>query len=150
MNVQLKTRHFGTIEVDEKDIIDFPEGILGFEYIKRFVILGKNEEGNPFHWLQGVDDPDIALVIIDPRTFKPDYVVEVPDEEVEILEIKDPEKVLVFSVVVVPEDLSKMTANLSAPILINIENSKGKQVVMDNEEYPIKYYFMEELRKVGG
>jgi len=148
--VQLNTKHFGVVEVNEKDIIDFPEGIPGFEYIKRFVILGKNEDGNPFHWLQGVDDPDIALVIIDPRTFKPDYVVDVPDEEVEILDIKDTEKVLVFSVVVVQEDLSKMTANLSAHILINIENSRGKQVIMDNEDYPIKYYFMEELRKVGG
>lgn len=148
--MQLNTKHFGLINIDENGILDFPEGIPGFESTKRFVLLGKDEKESPFQWLQGVDNSDLALVVIDPKLFKPDYLVDVDDDQVEILNIKDANSVLVLSIVVVPEDISKMTANLKAPILINTENRKGKQVVVDKGDYQIRHYIMEELRKIGG
>jgi len=146
----LHTKHFGQLEIDEEGIVDFPEGLPGFEYVKRFILLGKNDEDSPFQWLQGVDNPDVAFVVIDPIILKKDYVVDVPDEEVEFLNITDSDKVMIFCIVVVPEDISKMTANLKAPVLINPENKKGKQIVTDNKEYNIKHYILEELRQKGG
>jgi flagellar assembly factor FliW len=146
--MELNTKHFGFIEIDEKNIIDFPEGIPGFENVKKFVLL--SNEDSPFQWLQGVDNPHLAFVVIDPRLCKEDYVVDVEDAEVEILDIRDSSKVLVYSIVVVPEDISKMTANLKAPVLINTENNKGKQVILNNEDYPIKYYILQQLQKTGG
>ena len=148
--IQLETKHFGTIEVDENGIVDFPEGIPGFEDVRQFVLLGSIGEDSPFQWIQSVDRPELALVVIDPKSFMPDYVVDIPDGEVEMLEIKDTAKVAVFSVVVVPEDIMMMTVNLKAPILINIENKRGKQVIMDSSSYPVKYSLMQELRKTGG
>lgn len=148
--MQLETRHFGAIEIDENDIIDFSEGIPGFEDVKKFVIISSDEEGSPFKWLQSVDMPSLAFVIINPKVFKADYVVDVTDNEVGDLSIDDPNNVLIYSIVVVPEDISKMTANLKAPVLINTENNRGKQVIMEKGDYPIKYFFMEELQKVGG
>ena len=148
--MQLITRNFGLIEIDDNDIIDFPEGIPGFESVKKFTILGKVEEETPFHWLQGVDNTDVVFVVIDPRLIKPDYVADVDFSEVEVLGIEDSEKVLMYSIVVVPDDLKKMSANLKAPIIINVDNNKGKQVVMDKGDYPIKYYFMEEIQRIGG
>lgn len=143
--MQLNTRHFGIIEIDETRIIDFPDGIPGFEDTKKYALISSEREDNPFQWLQGVDNPDLALALIDPRLFKPDYIVDVPDEEVAVLEITDVERVLVYTVVVVPEQLENITANLKAPILINAENHKGKQVIVDNSDYPIRCYFMSEL-----
>lgn len=148
--MKLETRHFGTIEIDEKKILDFPEGLPGFENVKKFILLGKLEEESPFQWLQSVDSPELAFVIIDPRLIKPDYIVDVDDNEVEILEVKDTNNVLVYSIVVVPEDITAMTANLKAPVLINTENNKGKQIINTNDEYPLKYYIIEELKRMGG
>ncbi|MCX7923038.1 MAG: flagellar assembly protein FliW [Clostridia bacterium] len=148
--MQLNTRHFGTIEIDEKGIIDFPEGIPGFENVKKFILLGSQDEGSPFQWLQSVDKPELAFIIIEPKAFKPDYVVDVEDKEVEILDIKDTNQVLIYSIVVIPDDVSKMTANLKAPLIINTENNRGKQVTMEQGEYQVRHYIMDELRKLGG
>lgn len=148
--MQLNTRHFGMIDIDERDIIRFPEGVPGFEDVKSYVLIGSGEEDSPFQWLQGVDNTDLAFVVINPKIFKPDYIVDVDDDKVAVLDIKDTEKVLVYAIVVVPEDISKITANLRAPVLINTENNTGKQVIMDNSSYQVKHYILEELRKIGG
>ena len=148
--MDIDTRHFGKITIKDEDIIDFPEGIPGFEDTKKFVLLDDGDKSSPFRWLQGVDNPELALVLIDPRYFKPDYLVDVNDADVEILDIKDIDKVLVYSIVVIPEDVSKMTANLKAPVLINTENRTGKQVVTENNDYKVRHYIMEELKLIGG
>lgn len=148
--MQLKTRHFGTIEIDEKGIIDFPEGLPGFESATKFILLSSSDEISPFQWLQGVNNPDLAFVVINPVTFKPDYDIDIRDEEVEILKVNDISRVLVYSIVVIPEDISKMTANLKAPVLVNTENMKGKQVILDRGEYKTKHFIIEELQKNGG
>ncbi|HHV59493.1 MAG TPA: flagellar assembly protein FliW [Clostridiaceae bacterium] len=144
--MQIETKYFGMVEIDENAIIDFPEGLPGFEDEKRFVLLGKQPEQNPFVWLQCVDCPQLAFVMIDPRTLIEDYTVDVDDSEVEILDIVDTNNVLIYSIVVVPEDISKMTANLKAPVLINSVAKKGKQVILDNEEYRIRHYIMDKER----
>jgi flagellar assembly factor FliW len=148
--MQLNTKHFGLIDIEEAGIINFPGGLPGFEDVKKYVLLGNSEEGSPFHWLQGVDNAELAFVVIDPKTFLPDYVVDVDDAEVEELNINDVDKILVFSIVVVPDNITNITANLKAPILINTQNNKGKQVVMEKNNYEIRHYIVEELRKMGG
>jgi len=146
----IDTRHFGQIEIDEKGIIDFPEGLPGFEYVKKFVLLSNSDEDNVFWWLQSVDKPDLAFVVIDPKYIKEDYEVDVPDEEVEVLNIDEKCDITVLSIVVVPEDITQMTANLKAPIIINNTNKKGKQVVLECKDYSIKHYIMQEHKQRGG
>jgi len=148
--MQLDTRHFGLIDIDEKGIIEFPEGLPGFEDVKKYVLLGSTDEDMIFRWLQSVDSPELAFVVIDPRLLVSNYEVDVDDSEVEILSIKDTEKVALYSIVVVPDDIAKMTANLKAPLIINTENMKGKQVILDKSDYQIKHFIMEELQKIGG
>lgn len=148
--MRVKTKHFGDIEVDEKQIIDFPEGLPGFEDTFKFTLVSSEDKDSPFQWLQGIDNPQLAFVVINPTVFKPDYDIEIRDEEVADLKIKDINKVLVYSIVVVPEEISKMTANLKAPVLINTENMRGKQVILDRGEYKTKHFIIEELQKIGG
>jgi flagellar assembly factor FliW len=148
--MELTTKHFGLIEIDEKGIISFPEGIPGFEDVKKFVLLGNASQDNPFQWLQSVDKPDLAFIIIDPKVFRPDYIVDVDDNKVEILEINHIEKVLVYAIVVIPEDVRKMTANLAAPVLINTMNNLGKQVTLEKGNYMIRHYILDELERMGG
>ncbi len=142
--MQLETKHFGTIDIDEKDIIFFPLGIPGFENMKRFTLLGKNEDNAPFFWLQGIDNPSLAFVVTDPFIINSNYFVDAEDEEIREIEAKDPEKILTLAIVTIPENIKEMSVNLKAPILINMDNNKGRQIIMKNETFPVKYYIMGE------
>lgn len=143
----LDTRHFGTIEVEENDIINFEFGIPGFNELKKFAILGETEKETPFKWLQSIESNDLAFVIIDPLTFRKDYSFDVDDNSAEYLEIDEAEEILVYSIVTIPEDITKMTANLRAPIIINAKKNKGAQVVLEDEKFKFKHLILEELQK---
>ncbi|UZQ85473.1 flagellar assembly protein FliW [Thermoclostridium stercorarium] len=140
--MQLNTKHFGVIEVDEKEILYFPSGIPGFENVRKFVLLERQEADSPFFWLQCVDKPDLAFVVTDPFYIKEDYYVDVDDEEIAEIEINDPENVLTLAIVTIPEDIRFMTVNLKAPVLINMKNNMGKQVIMKNDTFPVRYYIL--------
>lgn len=148
--MKINTKYFGEIEIAEEDIYNYPEGIPSFENEKKFVIINNEEENSPFQWLQSVQNPDLAFVTINPFSIMPEYEVEVADEEVEILDIKDISDVILLSIVVVPEDFSKISANLLAPIILNTKNHLAKQVTMNTYKYKVKHYIIDELRKKGG
>ncbi|MFS8582256.1 MAG: flagellar assembly protein FliW, partial [Limnochordales bacterium] len=84
--MRLNTPRFGEVDVKEEDIIVFPAGILGFEHVQRYVWLEHSDDG-VFHILQGVDDPAVAFVLINPLVFRPDYKVEVPPKQWAVLEL---------------------------------------------------------------
>jgi flagellar assembly factor FliW len=144
--VTIATKPFGQIEVDERQIIDFPEGIYGFEDIKKFVILDANEK-SPFKWLQAFDEPDLAFVIIRPIDFMMQYELNVMPEDLEDIGAKSPDEVIVFAIVTIPEDPSKMTANLQGPVLINPKTRRGKQAISLSDKYTVRHYILEEIKK---
>lgn len=137
--MKINTKNFGEIEIDEKDIINFPTGILAFEDQNEFTIIENKDKENPFHYLQSLRRSDLAFVIIDPFLFKKDYDINIPDSVVENLKINIPEDVKLYTIVTVPKDLKKMTANLSGPIVINTKNNMGKQIVLDDNRYSTKH-----------
>ncbi len=143
----LNTKHFGEIEIDENKVINFKEGILGFEDTKRYIVLYNGDETSPFRWLQGVDDGQLAFAVINPFQILKDYDIEIPDEATDSLKIDSIEDIMVLSIVVVPEDLTKMTMNLKAPVIINTKNNSGMQVVLDTDTYSVRHYIVEELRR---
>ncbi|MFZ5639699.1 MAG: flagellar assembly protein FliW [Bacillota bacterium] len=135
----VKTSRFGEVECQDEHIFSFIEGPLGFPGAKNFVII--NHPGNNiFKWLQSVDDPELAFVIAEPFVFFSDYEFNLEDTDVTLLEIRDPKKVLVYTILVIPPDFKKITANLKAPIVINGDNRKGKQVVLLDERYSTKHF----------
>ncbi len=144
--VTIVTKPFGQIEVDERQIIDFPEGIYGFEDIKKFVILDANEK-SPFKWLQAYDEPDLAFVIIRPIDFMVQYELDVLPEDLEDIGAKSKDEVIVFAIVTIPEDPSQMTANLQGPILINPKSKKGKQAISLSDKYTVRHYILEEIKR---
>jgi len=115
--MKIETKYFGELELEEKDIIDFPKGLLGFEDVRQYIIIDNPDSGGVFKWLQAVDMPELAFVIVNPFFVVPDYEFDVPEGAAEVLEIEKPENVGVYTIVVVPDDLNKMTTNLKAPII---------------------------------
>src|SRR5690606_39023354 len=133
----LKTRYFGELEISEEQVINFKHGIPGFENVKRFVLIDSDVEDSPFKWMQGVDEPRPAFVIVDPFVIRKDYEIRLDDEVLNELEIKSPSDVSVFCIVVVPDDISKMTVNLQAPVVINCANRRGRQLILDTDRYGV-------------
>ena len=146
MGVIVDTKPFGKIEVEEKQIIDFPDGILGFEFEKKFIILDSNEQ-SPFKWMQAYSEPDLAFVIIQPVDFLPEYDLVISHVDLESVNTKNVEDLLVFAIVTIPSDTSQMTANLQGPIIINPEKKVGRQVISLSDKYKVKHKILEEMQK---
>lgn len=143
----IETTHFGQIEINEADILNFEEGIIGFEDVKKFGIIDSEDPESPFKWIQAVDKPELAFALVDPFKIKKDYDFDLTDEEVEYLGVKDASEVMVFSIVVVPEDIKKITMNLKAPLIINKTNNKAAQIILDTDKYTVRHLILDELQK---
>ncbi len=142
--MKLNTKHFGKIDIDETNIIKFPNGLYGFEDNKKFIIIDNPNEEVPFKWLQSIDNPDLAFVIVSPFVFKPDYDFTLKESVIKKLEIKEVKDVTVYNIVVIPEDINKMTANLAAPLIINVNKLLGKQIILDDNTYSHKHLIIQE------
>jgi len=144
--MQVTTKPYGVIEVDERQKIQFPFGILGFEHLKWYVLLDASQA--PFYWLQSLEDPSVAFVMIDPLVFRPDYRLEVSKEELEEIQIQEDDDVLLFSIVTIPENHELMSANLQGPIVINRGAKLGRQSIALNPVWKVKHFILEELAQV--
>ncbi len=147
--MKLETKPFGEIEIEEKQKISFPSGILGFEDIKEFALL--NAEQWPFYWLQSTEVPDLAFILIDPRIIYPEYNPDVDRDDYSeiLLDKSDIKDMLIFSIVTIPEDHKKMSANLQGPVIINKNKRLGKQFISINPNWKTRHYILEELSEKG-
>lgn len=144
----LNTKNFGEIEIDESKIIKFNDGIPGFVDLKNYVLIYDEDEKSPFYWLQSIDDTEIAFVMINMFNFMKDYSPLIEEEELKVLGKYDSEDdIFIYNIVVIPNDIKKMSVNLKAPVIINTKTNKGKQFIANNEDYSIKYYLYEEITK---
>ena len=147
MGIKIQTKPFGEIEVNELQVIDFPEGILGFDYIKKFVILDTEDEGSPFKWMQAFDEKDLAFVIIRPVDFMEKYDLLISQSDLETVKAESVDELLVFAIVTIPENPEKMTANLQGPIIINVEKKLGRQAISMSERYGVRHNILDEIRR---
>ncbi len=124
---------FGEIEYDPENTLMFPEGLVGFEALRKFVVMPNEKEG-PLFWIQSVEDPQVAFILTDPTGFYYDYKI-VPDgREREKLGLDDDGECLTVSVVSVPEDRN-ITLNLAAPILFAPQTNRALQVVLEGTQF---------------
>ncbi len=150
MNVT--TKNFGEIDIADEKIIKFPAGIIGFADLTDFALIHDEEKGvGGIHWLQSMQEPAFAMPVMDPLTVAPDYNPEVDDEILKPIGELSPEETLVLVTVTVPSDITKMTVNLRGPIVINAKERKACQVILEGEQYLVKFPIYEILKsKKGG
>ena len=134
----IETPRFGKMEVSEERVVTFPEGLLGFRDFRRYFFHQPSDSATLL-WMQSVDLPALAFVVTDPRAFKPDYKVSVTAAQLEPLEITDPEAAAVWVILTIPDDPSKMTANLQGPLIVNPDKRLGAQIVINEEGATTKY-----------
>ena len=137
--MEIKTTRFGQVEIDGNLIITLPEGILGFEDCRRYIILDHLDKESPFKWLQSVEDPSLAFVITDPLVFIPEYKARISKEEVSSIELSDVSKSIIVVIVNIKRDHSEITINLQGPVVINVDKKLAKQVVIRESDYSVRH-----------
>lgn len=152
--MKITTRVFGEIEIDDSKIIHFPSGIIGFPEMTDFALVFDEEKGKdtPIRWLQSLQESGFAMPVMDPLLVAEDYNPEVEEDYFLPLGEMNTEDTLVLVTVTVPKDLTKMSVNLQAPIIINADSKKATQIIVNPEQYPIKYYIydiLQEMKKEG-
>jgi len=143
---ELATKAFGNISVEPEQIIDFPEGIFGFNDHVKFALIEEGED-TPFKWLQSTMDREIAFIVIQPELFmKNSYVPEIPKSDLKLISAESIDDCIILSIVTIPENNpEKMTANLQGPILLNKKNKKGRQSISNNENHLVRVPILEQI-----
>lgn len=139
--MRINTKIFGEIEISDDKVITFQDGIIGFPDLKRFALLHDEEKGTNagIRFLQSVDEPGFAMPVMNPLDVKPDYDPEVDDELLASAGRVTPENLLVLVTVSIPGDLTQMSVNLQGPFILNIEERKGCQLILESSIYPVRF-----------
>ncbi len=144
--MKITTTRFGDLEVEKKDCINFTEGLLGFDALKKFFVVDPGDQ-TLILWLQSCDDPTVAFPIIEPRIFIPDYSIKLLPAEMNSLELESLIDANVFAILTIPQNVAEMSANLKAPIIINNKNKLARQIVLQDNKLEVKHKMYLELKR---
>lgn len=148
--MKAKTKFFGEVELADEKVLDFPNGLIGFENYTKFAIMYDEEDKGTtrISWLQSLEEPLLALPVIDPLAIIEEYVPVIEDELLVPLGNPADEDLLFLLAMTVPSDMTKVTANMKAPIIINAATKKGAQLIVENEDYPVKFNVYESVQRM--
>lgn len=141
----VKTGRFGQLTVGDDEIIEIPLGVLGFPEYRKYCLVDPGDD-TLILWLQSLENPDIAFPVLEPKIFKPDYAARLSASELRELKLENINQSAVFNILTIPEDVMAMTANMKAPLVINLKQQIAKQVVLQENEYSIKQAMFKELK----
>lgn len=137
----IESKRIGRVEVNEDRIIRFEDGLVGFPELKTFFLADDPVDiSMPFKWLVPTDNPELLFLVTDPGIFFKDYVFDLPEDDRRKLQVNTEDDVSVITVLTVPAEAKKMTANLRAPLVINWRSLSGRQVILKNTAYTTKHY----------
>ena len=142
------TKLFGKIDVDESKVISFPEGILGFPEMKRFVLMFDSDksEATGLNFLVSLDEPAFMMPVVPAIAVKPDYSPSITADIEKAIGPLTEDNLLILVTMTIPSDITQMTVNLNAPIIVNDESRKAIQAMVENDGYDIKYPIYESLK----
>jgi flagellar assembly factor FliW len=136
--VKCTSTRFGSFDVRDESILTFPSGLFGFPEQQRYVILDHDSEA-PFKWLQSVEEPTLAFVIMDPTLFHPGFHIDVPTDALGEIRAREREDLALVVILTIPsDDPGRITANLRGPLVISHTTKLGKQLVL-SEDFPTRH-----------
>ena len=145
--MEVDTKANGIVEIEEKQIVTFPEGIMGFEQYHKYALI--NSEYEPFIWLQSLEEKNLAFLLIDPFLISSEYEADIDDENLKKIQVQAPEDIVVMTIVTIPANGEPITANFLGPIVINRKNNECLQVVLNDGRWNTKFNIVEALKKKG-
>lgn len=136
--MKIETKFHGILDITDNQIIEFKQGIPGFEDETKFVIL-ELFEGKEYKVLQSINQFYVAFIMIDPWIFETEYEFDLNENVIKTLEIESPQDLEIYNILTIPQELSKTTINLLAPIVIHQKIKTGMQVVLEGTNYTTKH-----------
>ncbi|MBB6624467.1 flagellar assembly protein FliW [Clostridium gasigenes] len=130
----------GKIQYKKEEVITFKKGIPGCEEYKNYVI--KEIEESPFKILQSVQNNELAFIIISPFDVVDNYEIKLSEEIIKNIKIENQKDVMLYSIVNVSSKVENITTNLRAPLVLNIKEKFGEQLIVDKDVYKIKHPLM--------
>ncbi len=124
--MKLNTKYHGCIEYEERDVIYFQKGIPGFEELKEFIIFPV-EDNDVFSVFHSIEKEDMGIIVTSPFNIEKEYEIQLEEEQIKSLKLQDEKDTLVLNTVTLSSDIDKITANLRAPIVINIKEKIGNK-----------------------
>lgn len=143
--MKVKTTRFGELEVNPNDVLTFSEGLLGFENLKRYFVVDPGDS-TLILWLQSTEDEKVAFPIIEPKIFKPDYIAKLLPADLNGLELETLQTAKLYSILTIPANVTEMSANLKAPVVVNSAKKVGKQIVLQDSKLSVKHEMYRELK----
>ncbi|MBF0455030.1 MAG: flagellar assembly protein FliW [Magnetococcales bacterium] len=128
--MEVQDTRFGTLKVNEEEIITLNGGLMGFPMSSRYIMFPYSEDSS-FFWLQSIDEPEIAFIVINPFDFFNDLVFEVADSDAASIGLERGEDVEIFTLVTIPDGTpEEMRTNLAGPVVVNVNNRQGRQILV--------------------
>lgn len=143
--MKVKTTRFGELEVNPTDLVTFAEGLFGFENLKKYFVVDPGDS-TLILWLQSTEDEKVAFPIIEPKIFKPDYIAKLLPADLNGLDLDSLTSAKLYSILTIPGNVTEMSANLKAPIVINSSKKIGKQIVLQDSKLSVKHEMYKELK----
>ena len=143
--MKLRTKYFGEIDYETKELITFPKGLFGFEEEHAFLLIPFKPGDHTLFCLQSAQTPSLAFVMMDPFSLSPDYAPVPQQVELEALEVQDCKELSYYTMCVVRNPVSESTVNLKCPVAINPHTRIAQQVILDTDEYHMRHR-LEEFR----
>ncbi len=141
--MKIETSRFGLLDVSDEMLLRFPSGLVGFPACRQFVVVD-TAEASDYQWFQSVDEPSLAFVIMNVRLLQPDFRADIPDEGLIELDTSPTDPILLMAVITIPAGRpDQATANLRAPLVINLRTRKGKQMIL-HESIPLRYPLLQD------
>jgi flagellar assembly factor FliW len=145
--MDVSTTRFGTVSISEEDVLHFADGLIGMEDCQRWVLLA-DAQNSALGWMQSLDRPSVALAVVSPRRFAPDYQIRVSRRDIEPIGLVDPNAAQV--VVIMSQVNGSLVLNLKAPLVIHLEQRRGRQIIArDDHAIQFRVTSPQVLRKTG-
>ena len=141
---EISTTRFGKVQISLKDLIRFPQGLVGFETCRRWILLADSSNA-AVGWLQSATQLELALPVVSPRRFVPEYRFHISRQQLNLVELNAVDRA--FVLVIVSRTNGTLTANLKAPIIVNLDRRLGCQVVV-SDNHPVQHTLLPSSRQL--
>ena len=134
--MNIVTTRFGPIDVRESDVVQIPEGLVGFRGTTRYA-LWPDSEAAQLVWLQSTADPELAFAMIEPTIAVADYRIELRPGDRSSLELDVAGEAIVYAILNRGEQ--GLTVNLQGPLVFNLARRLGRQLVLTSSRYAVRF-----------
>ncbi len=147
--MEINTRDFGLIQVENDAIYDFDDGLYGFEDDHQFAIFEKSFEDVSFLYLQSIDDIVPCFLVFEPWDLHPSYQPVLSREDMELCQVGNVDELIFLVIASVPSSIGELSINIKSPVVLNPKTRKARQVILQNPDYTVRYLPFKQDGKAG-